>query len=88
MALDSVLDKVECVVVHCSLMVSETHWQFLGVHRIVIFTIQPDTGFAGYLKNIRPDSPDILVNLNTRMSSKKDQIHLSTSYICQMRNYL
>ena len=32
--------------------------------------------------------PDILFNLNTRMSSKKDQIHLSASYICHMRNYL
>ena len=50
-------------------------------------------GFAGYLKNIRPDypagyCPDILFNLNTRMSSKKDQIHVSASYICHMRNYL
>jgi hypothetical protein len=28
----------------------------LGVHRIVIFTIRPDTGFAGYLKKIGPDT--------------------------------
>ncbi len=42
-------------------------------------------GFAGYLKIFYPD---ILFNLNTRMSSKKDQIHVSASYICHMRNYL
>jgi hypothetical protein len=28
----------------------------VGVHRIVIFTIRPDTGFAGYPKKIRPDT--------------------------------
>ena len=27
------------------------------MHRIVIFPIRPDTGFAGYLKKIRPDCP-------------------------------
>jgi hypothetical protein len=37
---------------------------FLGVHRIVIFTIRPDTGFAGYLKKIRPDT-GYFINLNT-----------------------
>ena len=36
----------------------------LGVHRIVIFTIRPDTGFAGYLKKIRPDT-GYFINLNT-----------------------
>ena len=36
----------------------------LGVHRIVIITIRPDTGFAGYLKNIRPDT-GYFINLNT-----------------------
>ena len=65
----------------------------LGVHRIVIFTIRPDTGFAGYLKKIRPDypagyCPDILFNLNTGMSSKKDQIHLSASYICHVKLFV
>jgi hypothetical protein len=33
------------------------HYLFLGVHRIVLFHIRPDTGFAGYLKNIRPGYP-------------------------------
>ena len=47
------------------------------VHRIVIFTIRPDTGFAGYLKKIRPDTEYFIQFeiLNTRMSARKDQIY-------------
>ena len=51
--------------------------QMLEVHWIVIFTIWPDTGFAGYLKKIQPDTRYFIQFkiLNTRMSAKKDQIY-------------
>ena len=47
------------------------------MHRIVIFTVRPGTGFAGYLKKIRPDTGYFIQFeiLNTRMSAKKDQIY-------------
>ena len=47
------------------------------VHRIVIFTIWPDTRFAGHLKKIPPDTRYFIQFeiLNTRMSAKKGQIY-------------
>ena len=42
----------------------------VGVHRIVVFIIWLDTGFAGHQKKIWPDNPDIpdillnIVNMN------------------------
>jgi hypothetical protein len=50
-----------CGLVHVSTSIARS---WLGVHRIVIFTIRPDTGFAGYLKKIRSDT-GYFINLNT-----------------------
>ena len=70
---------------------------YCGLYNYIdLFRGAPDSDFyysAGYWicriskKNLARLSSwilDILFNLNTRMSSKKDQIHLSTSYICHM----
>ena len=58
---------------------------FLGLHQVVIFTIRPDTGFAGYQKkNLAGLSnwiPDILLNIseyeyNSNISHKIIRHHL------------